>query len=401
MARSAKRDTPRFLSLFCGCGGFDLGFRQAGLRCVAALDVDPVAVGVHRLNLGQTAEVCDLSNGVSHLDRIPRVDVVIAGPPCQGFSTAGKRNPDDPRNSLLAKACQIAVRVRPTVFVLENVSGVVAGAHRAHWEAVTRRLRASGYRTADVMCHAARAGVAQTRRRMLLLAWRNGREVDVAFPALPTPTLGDVIANINGAASHDPRPLTPGSRAIKIAARIGPGQKLCNVRGGEHSVHTWDIPEVFGRTNGRERAVLEGLLRLRRRCRLRDVGDADPVTATMLRQHVGRPVAETLRCLLRKGYVRHARGWYDLAHTFNGKFRRLQWDRPSLTVDTRFGDPRYFLHPEEHRGFTVREAARIQGFPDSYRFTGSERAQYRLIGNAVPPPMALCIAKYIRTALLG
>ncbi len=400
MASSAKRGKLKFLSLFCGCGGFDLGFRQAGFRCVAALDVDPVAVDAHRLNLGKTAELCDLSNGVSLLDRIPPVDVVIAGPPCQGFSTAGKRDPHDPRNSLLAKAAEIAVRVRPAVFVLENVSGVVAGAHRTYWKAAAGCLRTAGYRTADIMYHAATAGVAQTRRRMILLAWRNGKEVDVALPELPTPTLRDVITNINGAGNHEPAPLEPESRIAKIASRIEPGQKLCNVRGGERSVHTWDIPEVFGRTNSRERNVLEGLLRLRRRCRLRDFGDADPVTASALQRHLGHAVAVSLRSLIGKGYVRRARGRYDLAHTFNGKFRRLRWDRPSLTVDTRFGDPRYFLHPEEHRGFTVREAARIQGFPDSFRFTGSERAQYRLIGNAVPPPMARCVATFIRDGLL-
>ena len=72
----------------------------------------------------------------------------------------------------------------------------------------------------------------------------------------------------------------------------------------------------------------------------------------------------------------------------------MSWDKPSHTVDTRFGAPRYFLHPNEHRGFTVREAARIQGFPDDYVFHGDEKFQYRLIGNAVPPPLARLAAEF-------
>ena len=104
--------------------------------------------------------------------------------------------------------------------------------------------------------------------------------------------------------------------------------------------------------------------------------------------------------LLRKGYIRRTGDAYDLAGTFNGKFRRLSWNEPSCTVDTRFGAPRYFLHPDKERGFTVREAARIQGFDDQYVFIGEKNAQYRLIGNAVPPPLGNLAADYSK-ALLG
>ncbi len=92
---------------------------------------------------------------------------------------------------------------------------------------------------------------------------------------------------------------------------------------------------------------------------------------------------------------------HDLTGAFNGKYRRLSWDKPSNTVDTRFGSPTYFLHPEEQRGFTVREAARIQGFPDSFIFSGTEKEQYQMVGNAVPPPMAKKIALQIRKLLLA
>jgi DNA (cytosine-5)-methyltransferase 1 len=93
-------------------------------------------------------------------------------------------------------------------------------------------------------------------------------------------------------------------------------------------------------------------------------------------------------------------GLLDLTHTFNGKYRRLELGRPSLTVDTKFGDPRYFLHPTENRGFSVAEAAAIQGFPDWFVVPGAPRDQFRLLGNAVPPPMAAQIAHFVREALL-
>ena len=106
-----------------------------------------------------------------------------------------------------------------------------------------------------------------------------------------------------------------------------------------------------------------------------------------------------MHALTEKGYLKSVEGGVDLVGTFNGKFRRLAWDKPSCTVDTRFGSPRYFLHPSQQRGFTVREAARIQGFDDSYIFAGSEKSQYRLIGNAVPPPLGELAAKFAKRLL--
>jgi DNA (cytosine-5)-methyltransferase 1 len=118
-----------------------------------------------------------------------------------------------------------------------------------------------------------------------------------------------------------------------------------------------------------------------------------------LEADLGFSITPLLQTLERKGFVRESDRLFDLVHTFNGKFRRLEWGLPSYTVDTRFGDPRYFLHPGEERGFSAREAARIQGFPDSFVFSGPTRAQFRMIGNAVPPPMGRAIAGLVHLAL--
>jgi DNA (cytosine-5)-methyltransferase 1 len=165
-------------------------------------------------------------------------------------------------------------------------------------------------------------------------------------------------------------------------------------------VHTWQIPEVFGQTNARERRILEAVLRLRRRLRRRERGDADPVTANDLRRYLGHAVKGDLNVLVGKGYIRQIGNLYDLTNTFNGKSRRLEWNAPSHTVDTRFGDPRYYLHPDETRGFSLREAARIQGFPDDFVFAGPGRAQEVMVGNAVPPELGTRIAMLLRTHVL-
>lgn len=388
-----------FASLFSGCGGFDLGFVQAGFRCVAALDHDAAALAVHEKNFCARTVVCDLSNSVP-MDLLRNVDVLLAGPPCQGFSTAGKRQLNDPRNALLLVAGQIAAKLRPKVVVVENVAGVKAGAHRQYWDALREGFRQAAYRTVELSCLGTTMGVPQIRRRNVMIAWQAERDIKVLLPERPGGVLSNALDGVESASNHDIRLLDRGSQMALIAKRIKPGQKLSNVRAGLAAVHTWDIPEVFGNTSSIERDLLEYLLRVRRRNRIRENGDADPVPLSMLVQGLGPGVCSVVEILIGKGYIRRASGSFDLAHAFNGKFRRLCWQKPSLTVDTRFGDPRYFLHPEENRGFTVREAARIQGFPDKFVFTGPTPVQYRLIGNAVPPPMANSIAEFVRDAIL-
>ncbi len=159
---------------------------------------------------------------------------------------------------------------------------------------------------------------------------------------------------------------------------------------------TWDIPEVFGEITDHERTVLELLRRLRRQERQRDHGDADPVSLKRLEAALGDQFHRLVEGLIAKRYLKRVDDAVDLVGTFNGKFRRLAWGKPSCTVDTRFGSPRYFLHPSLQRGFTVREAARIQGFRDNYVFLGSEQAQYRMIGNAVPPPLGEFAATIVK-----
>lgn len=390
--------SPTYLSLFSGCGGLDIGFAKQGFTCVGAFENNATAARVHKRNIDGPVWEVDLST--IQASCLPRANVLIAGPPCQGFSTAGRRDPSDPRNQLLLRTAKLATALAPSVVIIENVTGVVAGNLSVFWNDTKKHLEAAGYSTQDIRCDASTLGVPQIRCRQLLVAWTTRFDGKLELPERSSRTLRDALEQVEGLPNHDPKWLEPHSDGDKIARRIRQRQKLCNVRSSERSVHTWEIPEVFGKTNAFERCILEAMLLLRRRDRRRDFGDADPVSARTLYNEILRPVSAALSRLIQKGYVRRVGQHYDLAHTFNGKYRRLAWDHPASTVDTRFGDPRYFLHPVENRGFSVREAARIQGFADDFVFDGTISEQFKMVGNAVPPPVSAAIAAFVRNHIL-
>jgi DNA (cytosine-5)-methyltransferase 1 len=374
----------------------DLGFVHAGFRCVAAIDIDEKALAVHQANIESPALACDLSTGALPLALNVPPDLVLSGSPCQGFSTIGKREPDDLRNKLLLRGAEIAVGLGARIFVAENVPAVTAGSHRRYWEQLREYLKSNGYGATTLTLLASDFGVAQMRKRLFLVAVRGATSVLLSPSQLAKKTLRDVIGDLVApdlrVPNHDPIALPESGSDWAIARRIKQGQKLCNVRGSDRAVHTWQIPEVFGPTSPQEQSVLQALLRLRRRERLRNYGDADPVPIVSLNRYLERDACHDVGSLLAKNYLRRSGSHIDFTHTFNGKYRRLQWDGVSHTVDTRFGSARNFLHPEKHRSFTVREAARIQGFPDTFTFSGSIHDQFRFVGNAVPPPMARALA---------
>nr|NJM02339.1 DNA cytosine methyltransferase [Desulfobacula sp.] len=387
--------SPKFCSLFSGCGGFDLGFVNAGYECIGAYDIDLKALNVHEHNLGGSVFNCDLTTSDFPISNLCTADIILSGSPCQGFSTIGKRKINDPRNNLLLTGGELAIKSKTKVFISENVLGVIAGRHRKYWDELHQMFRTAGYKTTDIKCNGTEVGIAQRRRRLFLLAWSFPKEINVSIKSTPGGTLKDALEGVESTKNHTVIPLKKDSIDYLISKRIKAGQKLSNVRGGYRSVHTWDIPEVYGQTTNKERMALETILRVRRQMRVRNFGDADPVPKTFLYKNFGEKI---INSLVKKGYLRCSSNAFDLTKTFNGKYRRLPWDKPSYTIDTRFGNPKYFLHPEEHRGFTVREAARIQGFPDSFIFSGTQIEQYRMIGNAVPPPMAEHLASFVREA---
>lgn len=398
MFSMTRYDTPcQFVSLFSGCGGFDLGLIDAGFVPLYAYDHCAEAISHYRRNVCSKAVQADLTKLMPQFDRTP--DIVIAGPPCQGFSTAGKRDLADERNHLLPLAGRLAAHINPKVIVIENVAAAASGAHLKYWKEMEEHLRSKDYRTHTLKANAADIGLAQSRRRLLLFAWRTERDITFQIDAKPSGRLDETLSGVENLPNHDPELLAVDSRDYRIACRIGPGQKLSNVRGGSRSIHTWNIPEVFGMTTAAECQMLEFIMRVRRQDRRRTFGDADPVSMARLKRQFKDQTIPLIKSLLHKGYLRRVGTHLDLCHSFNGKYRRFQWDDKACTVDTRFGETQLFLHPNEHRPFTVREAARIQGFPDDYVFDCTKRTAFRLIGNAVPPPMGRMVADFARELL--
>lgn len=386
----------KFASLYCGAGGLDLGFMAAGFQCIAAFDADAVAVATYNRNLGRHAATADLrSCDPDVTNALKRADLLLAGPPCQGFSTAGRNDPGDERNLHLQRVAELAAGSAAKVVVIENVKGLLGAKFRTQLDSCLGTLRESGF---DVSCRLfdlSEYGVAQTRRRVIILGTRAIAPVSLdGVRKRAKRTLRAAIGN---------RPLANGGRGgmrltardMKIALQISPGQRLTNVRSGPNSVHTWNIPEVFGDVSEHETSVLEAISRLRRRRRRREVGDADPIRAKQVTHYLGKESDSTLCALVDRGYVRRNGGRFDLTHTFNGKYKRLQWDECAPTVDTRFIEPRYFLHPDECRGFSVAEMAALQDFPSTYVFPDCLTTSSRLIGNAVPPRFAKLLARHI------
>ena len=191
------------------------------------------------------------------------------------------------------------------------------------------------------------------------------------IPTARQRTVFDVLHKLNEPFSTRPEPLPQNSKARLIAEKIGPGQKLCNVRESAAAVHTWDIPKVFGFVSQLERKLLQTLLRLRRSERKRSFGYADPVSFRRINSVVGPRSEALLSSSLQERVCSTSRVQLYLAHTFNGTYRRLCWNAPSPTVDTHFGEPRLFLHPDEHRGLSVSEAAALQGFDAGFEWPES------------------------------
>ena len=377
---------PTFVSLFSGCGGFDLGFLKAGYECLGAYDNDDQALSHYRKNISDNAVKIDLSQKDVSLGIAKQPDVIVAGPPCQGFSTVGKRRVGDNRNRLLWKVADFAKDIRPKVVVVENVLGANQGFHKRYWRKLESSFEKLGYKVSTMSVNCSELGVPQIRKRLILFAWASDFMPAFEHVKVKTKTVRDALKNINSAPNHSPKRLTSKSKDGKIAKKIRAGQKLCNVRGGGNSIHTWEIPEVFGDVTKSEIAVLDCIRILRRRIRKRRVGDADPVALSDIEKETGRKCKRDIKSLIAKAYIREVGEYFDITHTFNGLYKRLDYDKPSKTVDTYFDNPRYFLHPVENRAFSLREAARIQGFPDEYVFD-DDKAAMRLVGNAVPPQL--------------
>lgn len=425
----------KIVSVFSGCGGLDLGFVQAGFDVIAACDNDEAAAEVYAHNIGKHMSCIDVQSDDFRLfAKDAECDVLLGGFPCQGFSKAGPKQKDDPRNLLYLHMFELIERLNPTMIVAENVDGLQQNFSGAALEQIVGRLEQLGYDVTYRIFDAATFGVAQHRRRLFIIAskvdsgiefnWpaathraetRNGefKLVDDALPlfavinGLKSPVsikdaIGDLEQLNDQVADHRIVSKWPAQYST-IMERIGPGQKLCNVRHASTSVKTWEIPEAFGAVTSRQITILDTISRHRRHKKYGSIPNGNPIPYDEIERLSGLFEMEAdIQDLVDKRYLKPKDGGFDLSGAMfcSGIFKRPDWNDASPTVLTNFNNPRYFIHPTQDRPFSLRECARLQGFPDSFLFSSVNLEDgYRLVGNAVPPPLAKAIAQQVSTAL--
>lgn len=396
----------KVISLFSGCGGMDLGFQQAGFSIDWANEIDPDACATYRHNIGEHVFEGDIRT-LERQDLPENIDVVIGGFPCQGFSMAGKREVNDDRNFLYKEMKRIVDIVKPKIFVAENVRGLLSMEKGAVIKKITDDFTELGYHVEYRLLFAPQYGVPQSRYRVVIVGTRIGEDIVFPVPTNDTTSFRTVrhaiedLIELGSTPNHELRQTWP-KYYDYVMNRVGEGQKLCNSRHGDSSIYTWDIPEAYGVTTAPERELLVTLAKHRRHKQYGDK-DGNPLSDIVLSNLLNKDlpyIHRTTQSLIEKGYlIEKKHKFYDLTKANFNRFIRLAWDKPAPTVLTNFDSPRNYLHPSENRPLTVREAARLQSFPDGFTFKGNYKEQYTQVGNAVPPMLAYHVAMSVKSML--
>lgn len=352
--------TVTMIDLFAGCGGLTAGFRAAGNEQiefvpVAAVELDPEAAATYAANHGDHVFVGDINDWLE--SDIPEADVILGGPPCQGFSALGSRDPADPRNQLWQAYVNTVERIRPSYFVLENVPQFLASDQFAQLEdTIAPGKQLQDYELEVHQLNAADYETPQSRRRAIVIGRRG------VLPAL-----------------NRPQPTSRIDQPTVRKAFYRLRRRVTRIDLPSRSVVVGDveIPGPF--------ATAE--LHVTRRFEKKSLQRFEEIPTGGNRFDIPDQ-------LLPLCWKNHTSGSSDV-------MGRLHWDRPSVTIRTEFFKPEKgrYLHPTEHRSITHREAARIQGFPDDYLWHGSKSAIARQIGNAVPVPLATAIARHLLAAV--
>lgn len=381
------------IDLFCGAGGITEGFRQAGYKCLYGLDFNPWAIKTFQANHPEALAECNSIENVNAA-KIRRqlglqrgeLPVLVGGPPCQGFSiNAPERFLDDPRNSLFKHYLRFLDEFKPQAFLFENVPGMLSLADGGLFEQILREFKKRGYDTAVKIMFAAHYGVPQERWRLIVL----GSHLNPA-PRHPYPThYATGRANFTGG-----RTMTfklDESELASLRPKITLGEAISDLPRLEIGEGSEIIQYV-------DPAISDYAKQMR-----------NPKGYTF--NHVAARLSK--QNLERMKYVKPGGSWRDIPHHLlpagmqrarksdhTKRYGRLKRDDLSGTIMTKC-DPHWgtVILPDQDRTLTVREAARIQSFPDTYRFYGSRVAQYEQVGNAVPVLMARAIAQSLAAHL--
>jgi DNA (cytosine-5)-methyltransferase 1 len=353
----------RVIDIFAGAGGLSLGFKEAfgdEFFPAWANDINKHAVATYNRNFGEhcvEGDIADLLNSPNI--NIPSADVVIGGPPCQGFSLLNKKRSGDPRKKLWQQYLEVVQRSNAQVFVMENVPQLLGSEEH---EQIAEAAETLGFQLASAKLHAADYGVPQLRWRAFIIGCRFA-DPSIFFPPIKT----------------------------HFKPRNGNGQILNYPHWRTVRDAIEDLPEPVGTAIREEHAPL-------------DIHFGRSPTPLSVQRYKAIPEEGMNRFDLQRHapeltpqcWIRKKSGGTDL-------FGRLWWDKPAFTIRTEFFKPEKgrYLHPSQHRPITHREAARLQTFPDQFQFCGSKIEIAKQIGNAVPPLLARRVAECVRTIFIA
>ena len=347
------------IDLFAGCGGLSKGFMDAGYNIIVGVDNDQAALNTFARNHnGAKILNADLSKQET-FDEIVQIagdrsiDVIIAGPPCQGFSLTGPRNFDDPRNKLYLAVLEMVRQYQPKGFIIENVPGMATMYEGQVKEEVLRRFKEMEYNVECKILCAADYGVPQMRKRLVFM----GVRANIGMPRFPDPVLTpESYVTCRDALSDLP------SREHEL--------------GIDEDVYTCEPQTDYQR-----------LMR----------GDC-----TVLRNHIATAHKQFVKDTI--ALVPEGGNWRDLpegvgeSRKFHEAWTRYDGYKPSRTIDT--GHRNHF-HYKYNRVPTIRENARLQSFPDDFVFTGTKTQQNRQVGNAVPPLLGYHLGNALKKIITG
>lgn len=368
----------RVLDFFAGAGGLSEGLRIAGLDVIYANEIDKWAKMTYEYNHPNTIfRCCDIAevtpnsiyNDIHDAFNLSLedIDIMVGGPPCQGFSIIGQRNIDDPRNRLFREFLRLVQQIRPKAFIMENVFGLLSMDNGKVKDEIIEAFTAAGYLIADPqILTAADFGVPQIRKRVFFLGIRNDlSDSPLTYPAathasrnycrehdgiLPYITVGDALSDL--------------PEAVVESSGDGAGEQVAYISPPRNYYQQLMRGEGNTAFNHHTKRLLD--TRMERITRL-----AEGATKVSLPQEFQ-------------------------AGGHENKYRRLSSRESAPTLTAHMSkDLSDFIHPNYHRPITVREAARLQSFPDSYIFVGSEFQQLKQIGNAVPPLLGAAVANAV------
>lgn len=330
------------IDLFCGCGGLSLGFERAGFKPVLAIDVWKDALTTYEFNNLEVKTLCADISMLNPLEikrkyDISEVDVIIGGPPCQGFSIAGKRIVEDKRNELYKSFVNFVRYFKPRAFVMENVPNILSMGDGIVRDSIIKDFEAIGYNVVYKVLLASDYGVPQNRRRAVFVGLKDG------IFSFPLPTVNKTVCSKDALSDLPEDTIEDGEAYIKPIQ--SDYQRL--MRKNSSAIHNHQITDHTDKTIEIISMVPDG-------------GNY---------KDLPNELKETRRV--------------------NIAWTRLNSQKPSFTIDT---GHRHHFHYVYNRIPTVRESARLQSFPDDFIFKCSKTSQYKQVGNAVPPLMAEVIA---------